>query len=83
MTLREGNREYFYQQLDRLFPHMKEKYIKSYGQQYQLRSPNHATLMRQFHAFCTANGIVHDNQAIFDYLSAFPEEAVSNQLSLF
>ena len=27
LTLREGNREYFYSQLDRLFPHMKEKYI--------------------------------------------------------
>ncbi len=27
LTLREGNREYFYNQLDRLFPHMKEKYI--------------------------------------------------------
>lgn len=30
LTLREGNREYFYSQLDRLFPHMKEKYIRTY-----------------------------------------------------
>ena len=37
LTLREGNREYFYSQLDRLFPHMKEKYICTYGMQYQLQ----------------------------------------------
>lgn len=36
MTLREGNREYFYNQLDRLFPGMKERYIKTYGSQYML-----------------------------------------------
>ena len=30
LTLREGNREYFYSQLDRLFPHMKEKYMSIY-----------------------------------------------------
>ena len=30
LTLREGNREYFYRQLDRFFPGMKERYIKTY-----------------------------------------------------
>ena len=40
MTLRQGNREYFYRQLDRLFPGMKDKYIRTYGTQYVLNSPN-------------------------------------------
>lgn len=31
VTLRSGNREHFYQQLDYLFPLMKEKYLKTYG----------------------------------------------------
>ena len=35
LTLRKGNREYFYSQLDRHFPGMKEKYIQTYGLQYQ------------------------------------------------
>ena len=30
LTLREGNREYFYEQLDRLFPQLKQKYIQTY-----------------------------------------------------
>lgn len=40
LTLREGNREYFYRQLDLLFPGLKEKYIKSFGNQYMIESPN-------------------------------------------
>ena len=31
LTLREGDREYYYAALDRLFPGMKQKYIERYG----------------------------------------------------
>ena len=40
LTLREGNREYFYEQLDRLFPGLKEQYIRTYGDQYMIESGN-------------------------------------------
>ncbi len=36
VTLREGNREYFYQKLDEHFPDLKEKYIKTYQDSYVL-----------------------------------------------
>lgn len=39
LTLREGSREYFYTQLDKLFPGIKEKYIKSFGLSYGCNSP--------------------------------------------
>lgn len=39
LTLREGNREYFYEQLDRLFPQLKQKYIQTYRNQYIIESP--------------------------------------------
>lgn len=48
LTLREGNREYFYEQLDRLFPDLKEKYIHTYGNQYMIESSNNKNLMRLF-----------------------------------
>ena len=83
LTLREGNREYFYNQLDRLFPHMKEKYIQTYGMQYQLSSPNHAALMKLFHQICADNGIVHNNDQIFTYLNTFEDKRSNRQLSLF
>ena len=34
LTLREGSREYFYKQLDRQFPGLKEQYIRRYGSAY-------------------------------------------------
>lgn len=83
VTLRDGSREYFYNQLDRLFPNMKEKYMKIYGNQYELNSLNNNKLMKLFHEKCEQNGIVHDNQRIFEYLKTFEEKQPNGQLSLF
>lgn len=83
LTLREGSREYFYEQLDRLFPRMKEKYIQAYGNQYELNSPKNSILMGLFHQICAENGIVHDNKQIFEYLNTFEEKQSNIQLSLF
>lgn len=74
LTLREGNREYFYSQLDRLFPHLKERYIRTYGSQYIIDSPNSSRLMRLFHQHCQENGILHDNEQIFQYLQTFEQK---------
>lgn len=82
MTLREGNREYFYSQLDRLFPHLKEKYIRTYGMQYQISSPRNDMLMKIFHQLCEDNGIVYDNNRIFEYLCRFEEKSSYIQLNL-
>lgn len=83
MTLREGSREYFYKQLDQLFPHMKERYIRTFGSQYELNSQRNSSLMRLFHQICTEKGIVHDNRQIFEYLNTFEEKNNYVQLSLF
>lgn len=83
LTLREGNREYFYKQLDRHFPHLKEKYMQKYGSQYVIDSPNSKELMRLFHEKCGKHGIVHDNGQIFSYLNTLEEKQSEIQLSLF
>lgn len=82
LTLREGNREYFYRQLDKSFPGLKERYIREYGNQYVINSPKSADLMRLFHRTCEQNGIMHDNDLIFEYLSQFEEKDAPQQLSL-
>lgn len=82
LTLREGNREYFYRQLDKSFPGLKERYIREYGNQYVINSPKSAELMRLFHRTCEQNGIMHDNDLIFEYLSQFEEKNAPQQLSL-
>lgn len=83
MTLREGSREYFYAQLDRLFPGMKERYMAAYGSRYVLESPNSRKLTALFQDTCRQNGIVHHNDSIFAYLHTFEEKTAAGQLSLF
>lgn len=82
LTLREGNREYFYTQLDHLFPRLKEKYMRSYGEQYMVESPDSGRLMKLFHKKCGEAGIVHDNGQIFRYLNTFEEKEPVRQMSL-
>ena len=82
LTLREGNREYFYEQLDRLFPLLKEKYMRIYGNQYIIESPNNNRLMELFVQTCRQHGIVHDNEQIFQYLHTFEEKTHARQVSL-
>ena len=82
-TLRDGNREYFYEQLDKKFPHLKERYIKEYGNSYVIESKNNNKLMKLFHEFCAHNKIMHNNAAIFNYLKLYEQKESSKQLSLF
>lgn len=83
LTLREGNREYFYMQLDRHFPGMKQRYIRSFGNAYELNSHRNEELMRLFHRTCEKAGILHDNREIFAYLHGFPEKEPDTQISFF
>lgn len=71
LTLREGNREYFYAALDRHFAGMKEKYQRTFGNAYGCISPNAPKLMQILHETCAANGIVSDTNEIFAYLQEF------------
>lgn len=83
MTLREGNREYFYAALDRHFPGIKEKYQRKYGHAYEIASSNSGELMRLFHSVCRQNNIKNNVKELFEYLHKFPEEEGYEQLSLF
>lgn len=82
LTLREGNREYFYEQLDRLFPNRKEQYMRFDGNQYIIESPNNNRLMNLLIQTCRQHGIVHDNEQIFQYLQTFEEKDHARQVSL-
>ena len=80
MTLREGNREYFYEKLDEHFPGLKDKYINKFGNNYGLPSVNNKKLMEIFKKRTSENGILNDNDEIFRYLSEFPEKSVQTKL---
>lgn len=81
LTLRDGNREYFYEHLDKDFPGLKEKYIKTYGNRYQITSPKNAALSKIFINRCKEHGIMCNPDEVFKYLHEYPEKF--EQLSLF
>lgn len=83
LTLRDGNREYFYSKLDENFPGLKQKYQKKYGYSYEIQSDNNEKLMGIFYEECKRHGIVCDNDEIFNYLHTYEDKQQPEQMSLF
>ena len=81
LTLREGDREYYYAALDKYFPGMKERYIKRYGNAYELPSPNAKELSRLFKSICKDNGIMSTPDECFMYMQELPDKY--SQMSIF
>lgn len=80
LTLREGNREYFYRNLDKHFPGLKEKYIKKYGSDYRIPSPNNDRLMSIFKRRTDENNILNTPPEVFEYLHEFPQASYQTRL---
>lgn len=85
VTLRNGDREYFYSQLDKYFPAMKERYIKTYGNAYDVASKNNDFLMKRIENVCRKEGIMFGIERVFSYLHEYENkyESQNKQLSLF
>ncbi len=81
LTLREGDREYFYAALDKHFPGMKERYIREYGNAYELPSPNAKELLKLFRNICRDNGIMSSPDECFAYMQELPDKYP--QMSIF
>ena len=81
LTLREGDREYYYAALDRHFPGMKERYITRYGNAYELPSPNAKKLKAVFRQICREHGILSTPDECFRFINELPEKYP--QMSMF
>ena len=81
VTLRDGNREYFYKALDKHFPDIKNKYIRTYGNAYDIPSPNNEKLLEIFKEVCEKNGMMYQIKECFQHLHEFPQKY--EQMSLF
>lgn len=81
LTLREGDREYYYAKLDQYFPGLKQKYIDTYGwNAYELTSPNAQKLDRYFKEFCVENKIITGWDEVFAFMRKFPERNIQREL---
>ncbi|MDR0198526.1 MAG: radical SAM protein, partial [Methanomassiliicoccaceae archaeon] len=73
VTLREGDREYFYAKLDEHFPGVKERYVQRFGDAYECRSPNSKRLTDIFKEECERNNILHRTDDVFAYMKEYDQ----------
>jgi DNA repair photolyase len=81
LTLREGDREYYYSKLDKHFPGLKNVYQKKYGLRYEIFSGNNDMLTRMFYDTCKKHNIVCNNKELFEFMCTF--KGRKEQLALF
>lgn len=82
MTLRNGDREYFYRKLDQHFPGIKKRYQDTYGNAYEIVSPNNPRLMGITRTFCKENHLLFGAEPCFSYLDQMEEKDSWTQLTL-
>ena len=81
MTLRENQRDYYYQKLDKYFPGIKEKYIKTYRESYNCPVPNYKYLYKVLTKECDKYGILYNMK---DIINSYKKEIKEiEQISLF
>lgn len=82
VTLRDGDRQYFYEKLEQHFPGLRRKYIDNYGNAYEVDSPNGKKLMSVFYQICRENGLESSMNRIFAWLHTFEEKNTASQIEL-
>jgi len=81
MTLRENQRDYYFDRLEEHFEGLKDRYIKTYGEKYNCIVPNYKCLYDVFVSECNRYGILYKME---DIIKAYKKEIISNeQISLF
>ena len=86
LTLREGNREYFYAALDRLsakdvrFFGLKDRYISTFGNSYMITSRNENQLMAHISQVCKKHNIMLGVESVFKWIEDFPEDSLQPSL---
>ena len=80
VTMRRGNREYFYAMLDRRFPGLRKKYEAEFGMRYECASQNSGFLMERLAARCRENGIIFGIDDPFRFLREFPQKEIQGEL---
>ncbi len=80
MTLRAGNREYYYEKLDQLFPGVKQQYIQMYGDRYNCPSSRAKELWPIFSETCKQLGLLYQMK---DIIATYKKGYGTEQLSFF
>lgn len=78
VTLRQNQREWFYAQLDKHFPGIREKYERTFGEAYSCHSPRSRTLYKLLSDECRSKGMLYKMEDIIrHYKTGYGQEQVS------
>lgn len=81
MTLRENQRDYYFEKLDKYFSGLKQKYMRCYGARYNCKAINYKKLYKVFTEECKKYGILYK---MSDIIKAYKKEkSDTEQLTLF
>ena len=80
VTLRQNQREWFYDRLDESFPGLKEKYLRFYGNSYECSSSKSKVLWNLFSLKCNELGILYRME---DIIHTYKKGYENEQTSLF
>lgn len=80
MTLRQNQRDWYYEKLDKIFPNLSDKYRRYYGGRYNCVSPNAKKLWSVFAVECDKHGILYNMK---DIIRAYKQGYGDTQLSFF
>lgn len=83
LTLREGDREYYYQALDKHFPGLKQRYVRHFGLDYECPSPRAQELWKIFDEECRKHGVMHRTEDLFRWMHTLESKEKAQQISLF
>lgn len=83
VTLRDGDRQYFYKKLDEHFPGMKRRYIQKFGNDYNCPSPHEVGLLKISKEECRKRSVIFGSDQAYKYLTEFEDKQAGQQLSLF
>lgn len=80
VTLRQNQRQWFFDKLDERFPGLKNKYIEQYGNAYECRSPRAKELWQLFQKECALRGVLYKME---DIINSYKAGYSNSQLTLF
>lgn len=81
VTLRDNQREYYYEKLDQLFPGLSARYRAVFGEQYSCSSPDAKRLVYVMKNTCERYGLLYKME---DIISGYKKKSITpEQISLF
>lgn len=78
VTMRENQREYFFEQLDRFFPGLKQEYVTAFGNNYECIAPDNKRLFQIFKEECNQHGLLYKMN---DIIAGYKKKEAYKQLT--